>query len=56
MTEWLDEDEMAAWLPLIRIVHALPQALDTVVTRADVKNYAYHYAWTTHFREVTKER
>ena len=28
MTEWLDEDEMAAWLPLIRIVHALPQALD----------------------------
>jgi peptide/nickel transport system substrate-binding protein len=32
------------------------QALDSVVTRADVKNYAYHYAWTTHFREVTKER
>lgn len=28
MTPWLDEDEMAAWLPLIRIVHALPQALD----------------------------
>lgn len=28
MTDWLDEDEMAAWLPLIRIVHALPQALD----------------------------
>lgn len=28
MTQWLDEDEMAAWLPLIRIVHALPQALD----------------------------
>lgn len=28
MTEWLDEDEMAAWLPLIRIVQALPQALD----------------------------
>jgi DNA-binding MarR family transcriptional regulator len=28
VTAWLDEDEMAAWLPLIRIVHALPQALD----------------------------
>jgi len=28
VTRWLDEDEMAAWLPLIRIVHALPQALD----------------------------
>ncbi|WP_278258076.1 hypothetical protein [Nocardioides convexus] len=28
MTEWLDEEEMAAWLPLIRIVQALPQALD----------------------------
>lgn len=28
MTQWLDEDEMAAWLPLIRIVQALPQALD----------------------------
>lgn len=32
------------------------QALDSVVTRADVKNYVYHYAWTTHFREVAKER
>ena len=32
------------------------QALDSVVTRADVKNYTYHYAWTTRFREVAKER
>jgi peptide/nickel transport system substrate-binding protein len=32
------------------------QAVDTVVLRADVKNYHYHYAWTTHFRGVTKER
>lgn len=31
MTDWLDEDEMAAWLPLIRIVHALPQALDKLL-------------------------
>lgn len=31
MTHWLDEDEMAAWLPLIRIVHALPQALDKLL-------------------------
>lgn len=31
MTQWLDEDEMAAWLPLIRIVHALPQELDKLL-------------------------
>lgn len=31
MTDWLDEEEMAAWLPLIRIVHALPQALDKLL-------------------------
>lgn len=25
---WLDEEEMAAWLPLIRVVQELPQAID----------------------------
>lgn len=25
---WLDEEEMAAWLPLVRVVTLLPQALD----------------------------
>ncbi len=25
---WLDQDEMATWLPLVRFVHLLPQALD----------------------------
>jgi DNA-binding MarR family transcriptional regulator len=25
---WLSDDEMAAWLPLVRFVHLLPQALD----------------------------
>lgn len=25
---WLDEEEMAAWLPLLRLVNLLPQALD----------------------------
>ena len=25
---WLSSDEMAAWLPLVRFVHLLPQALD----------------------------
>ena len=25
---WLDDDEMAAWLPLVRILVALPQAID----------------------------
>jgi DNA-binding MarR family transcriptional regulator len=27
-TRWLDEAEMAAWLPLVRVVTLLPQALD----------------------------
>jgi DNA-binding MarR family transcriptional regulator len=27
--QWLDEDEMAAWLPLVRLLTALPQSLDT---------------------------
>ena len=27
-TRWLDDEEMAAWLPLIRVVSLLPQALD----------------------------
>lgn len=25
---WLDDDEMAAWLPLVRLVNELPQMLD----------------------------
>ena len=25
---WLDEDEMAAWLPFMRVLHLLPQQLD----------------------------
>ena len=25
---WLDEEEMAAWLPLVRLVQELPQAID----------------------------
>lgn len=27
-TRWLDDDEMAAWLPLVRLVQELPQAID----------------------------
>jgi peptide/nickel transport system substrate-binding protein len=37
-------------------IQPFSQALDSVVTRADVKGYVYHYAWTTRYREVTKER
>jgi peptide/nickel transport system substrate-binding protein len=37
-------------------IQAFSQALDSVVTRSDVKNYIYHYAWTTRFREVAKTR
>ncbi len=25
---WLDAEEMAAWLPLVRLIHELPQTLD----------------------------
>lgn len=28
-TRWLDEEEMAAWLPLVRLLTTLPHALDT---------------------------
>lgn len=37
-------------------IQPFSQALDSVVTRADVKGYVYHYAWTTRYREVTKAR
>ena len=26
--QWLTDEEMAAWLPLVQLVHRLPQALD----------------------------
>ena len=29
MTHWLDDEEMAAWLPFVRLLTTLPNALDT---------------------------
>lgn len=39
----LDEDEMAVWLPLIRTVQLLPQALDRTLREQTGINHA-HYA------------
>lgn len=39
----LDDDEMAVWLPLIRLVQLLPQALDKTLREATGVNHA-HYA------------
>ena len=37
-------------------IQPFSQAVNSVAYRSDVKNYAYHYAWTTRFRDVVKER
>jgi DNA-binding MarR family transcriptional regulator len=39
----LEDDEMAVWLPLIRLVQLLPQALDRTLREATGVNHA-HYA------------
>lgn len=39
----LEDDEMAVWLPLIRLVQLLPQALDKTLREATGVNHA-HYA------------
>ncbi|HYH26539.1 MAG TPA: MarR family transcriptional regulator [Blastococcus sp.] len=41
-TRWLDEDEMAAWLPLLRVVQLLPQALDRQLRRESGIGHAYY--------------
>lgn len=41
-TRWLDEDEMAAWLPLIRLVALLPQALDKHLREHAGVNHTYY--------------
>ena len=40
---WLDDDEMATWLPLLRVVQLLPQALDRQLREQTGINHVY---WT----------
>ena len=39
---WLDEEEMAAWLPLVRVVQLLPQALDRQLRREAGLGHAWY--------------
>jgi DNA-binding MarR family transcriptional regulator len=39
---WLDEDEMSAWLPLLRVVQLLPQALDKQLREQAGVNHVYY--------------
>lgn len=39
---WLDEEEMAAWLPLIRLVYLLPQRLDRRLRAEAGVSHAYY--------------
>jgi peptide/nickel transport system substrate-binding protein len=41
---------------LVPSIQPFSQAIDSVAHRSDVKNYAYHYAWTTRYHDVVKER
>ena len=44
---WLDEQEMAAWLPLLRVIQLLPQALDKQLRREAGIGHAYYQILTT---------
>jgi DNA-binding MarR family transcriptional regulator len=41
-TRWLDEEEMAAWLPLLRVVQLLPQAMDRQLRQEAGIGHAYY--------------
>jgi DNA-binding MarR family transcriptional regulator len=40
--QWLSEEEMAAWLPLLRLVQLLPQALDKQLRQKTGMNHVYY--------------
>jgi DNA-binding MarR family transcriptional regulator len=40
--QWLDEQEMAAWLPLMRVMHLLPQQLDRQLREQAGINHNYY--------------
>lgn len=52
---WLDEDEMAAWLPLIRVVQELPQAIDRRL-REDAGITHTYYAMLANLAAATDRR
>jgi DNA-binding MarR family transcriptional regulator len=39
---WLDDEEMAAWLPLMRMLHLLPQQLDRQLREQAGINHSYY--------------
>lgn len=39
---WLDDEEMAAWLPLMRVLHLLPQQLDRQLREQAGINHTYY--------------
>lgn len=41
-TRWLDDQEMAAWLPLVRLVQVLPHALDRRLREEVGISHAYY--------------
>ena len=42
MTDWLDDEQQAAWVRLIAMVELLPGVLDTQLRReADLTHYEY---------------
>jgi DNA-binding MarR family transcriptional regulator len=44
---WLDEEEMAAWLPLLRVVQLLPQAMDRQLRQEAGIGHAYYQVLAT---------
>ncbi|TFV49557.1 MarR family transcriptional regulator [Blastococcus sp. TF02A_35] len=46
-TRWLDAQQMAAWLPLLRVVQLLPQALDRQLRREAGIGHAYYQVLAT---------
>jgi DNA-binding MarR family transcriptional regulator len=44
---WLDEQEMAAWLPLLRVIQLLPQALDKQLRREAGIGHTYYQILAT---------
>ena len=42
LTRWLTQEEMAAWLPLLRVVQLLPQAMDRQLRKDAGIRHAYY--------------
>ena len=41
-TRWLSQEEMAAWLPLLRVIQLLPQAMDRQLRKEAGIRHAYY--------------